>query len=270
MGPPFRWDGSRRAVLRCELDAAFFIEYGLTREEADAVLESFWVVRNNDTNEHGDFRPKLQILGIYDRMHRAIDSGESYQTALRPPPADPRVAHPESSRPAWMPARGPVPVEVPPMPDIVPALDPRTQPAFVVWAMVHAAAGSISRLRLARALALRSDPDLLARVAPPDLQPKAVAWAARAVRGSASAGTLASTLQALSDRDGVRLTTDGTSQSVVSTSPHTPAEEQLDAWFRFEARLALRVLDALPATSLGEVDSMLADADRALVQAGGG
>jgi hypothetical protein len=33
-GPPFRWDESRRFLLRCELDAAFFHLYGIGREEA--------------------------------------------------------------------------------------------------------------------------------------------------------------------------------------------------------------------------------------------
>lgn len=35
----------------------------------------------------------LTILDIYDRMQKAMDAGQPYQTVLDPPPADPRVAH---------------------------------------------------------------------------------------------------------------------------------------------------------------------------------
>lgn len=44
---------------------------------------------------HGDYRTKLVILDIYDRMQRAFAAGQSYATLLNPPPADPQVAHPE-------------------------------------------------------------------------------------------------------------------------------------------------------------------------------
>ena len=40
-GPPFRWDPDRRARLRADLDAAFLHIYGLTRPEAEHVLDSF-------------------------------------------------------------------------------------------------------------------------------------------------------------------------------------------------------------------------------------
>lgn len=40
-------------------------------------------------------------LEIYDAMAEAARTGTPYQTRLDPPPADPRVAHPESTRPAW-------------------------------------------------------------------------------------------------------------------------------------------------------------------------
>jgi hypothetical protein len=39
------------------------------------------------------------ILEIYDEMQRSKETGEPYQTRLDPSPADPRVAHPASSRP---------------------------------------------------------------------------------------------------------------------------------------------------------------------------
>lgn len=51
-------------------------------------------MKKRDIGLHGSYRTKEQSLDIYDRMQRAIDSGEPYQTLLDPPPADPRVAHP--------------------------------------------------------------------------------------------------------------------------------------------------------------------------------
>ena len=93
-GPPFRWDEERRFLLRCELDAAYFHLYGITRDDVDYIMETFPIVKRNDMKQYGDFRTKLMILDIYDRMQQAMDTGEPYQTLLDPPPADPRVAHP--------------------------------------------------------------------------------------------------------------------------------------------------------------------------------
>ena len=96
-GPPFRWDEQRRFLLRCELDAAFFHLYGIARDDVDYIMETFPIVKRKDIAAHGDYRTKLTILDIYDRMQRAIDTGEPYKTLLDPPPADPRVAHPPRS-----------------------------------------------------------------------------------------------------------------------------------------------------------------------------
>jgi hypothetical protein len=98
-GPPFRWDPERRFLLRCELDAAFFHLYGLSRDDTDYVMDTFPIVRKNDEKAHGEYRTKRAILEIYDAMAEAARTGKPYQTRLDPPPADPRVAHP-ASRPA--------------------------------------------------------------------------------------------------------------------------------------------------------------------------
>jgi len=100
-GPPFRWDEGRRFLLRCELDAAFFHLYSIERDDVDYIMETFPIVKRKDVKAHGNYRTKLQILEIYDQMQRAIDTGEPYQTLLDPPPADPRVAHLQSTRPDW-------------------------------------------------------------------------------------------------------------------------------------------------------------------------
>lgn len=98
-GLPFRWDPDRRFLLRCELDAAFFHLYDLSRDDTDYVMDTFPIVRKNDEKAHGEYRTKRVILEIYDAMSEAARTGKPYQTRLDPPPADPRVAHPDT-RPA--------------------------------------------------------------------------------------------------------------------------------------------------------------------------
>lgn len=94
-GPPFRWDVERRALIRAELDAAFFHLYGLNRDETEYVLDTFPIVRRNDERKFGEYRTKRLILERYDAMVRAMGTGEPYETALDPPPADPQAAHDE-------------------------------------------------------------------------------------------------------------------------------------------------------------------------------
>jgi hypothetical protein len=97
-GPPFRWNPSRRFLLRAELDAAFFHLYGISRDDAAYVLDTFPIVKKNDDKEYGEYRTKRVILEIYDAMAAASKSGKPYQTVLSPPPADPSVAHPDTRR----------------------------------------------------------------------------------------------------------------------------------------------------------------------------
>jgi hypothetical protein len=85
-GPPFRWDEERRALLRSELDAAYFHQYGLDREDTEYVLDTFRLVRMRDEKQHGEYRTKRLILDIYDRMAAAIAGREPFDTLLDPPP----------------------------------------------------------------------------------------------------------------------------------------------------------------------------------------
>jgi hypothetical protein len=95
-GPPFRWDPARRFLLRCELDAALFHLYGLSRDDTDYVMDTFPIVRRHDEKAHGEYRTKRVILEIYDAMAEAARTGTAYPTRLDPPAADPRVAHPDT------------------------------------------------------------------------------------------------------------------------------------------------------------------------------
>jgi hypothetical protein len=104
-GAPFIWDGHRRAVLRAELDGAFFHLYGLARDEVEHVLESFWVVRDRDEKEHSSYRTRELILDAYDAIGAATPE-RPFVSNLVPGPGDPAVAHaprPGESRGRWVP-----------------------------------------------------------------------------------------------------------------------------------------------------------------------
>ena len=94
-GPPFRWIPERRELIRAELDAAMFHVYGLTRPEAEHVLDSFFVVRKYEERDHGEFRTERLVLASYDAMAKAAESGQLYQTVLDPPPGE-GLRHPAS------------------------------------------------------------------------------------------------------------------------------------------------------------------------------
>ena len=86
-GPPFRWDPDRRALLRADLDAAFLHISGLTRAEAEHVLDSFFVLRTHEERDHGEFRSRRLVLDAYDRMAAAIAQGGRGWTPLAEIPA---------------------------------------------------------------------------------------------------------------------------------------------------------------------------------------
>jgi hypothetical protein len=130
-GPFFRWDEDRRFLIRAELDAALFhlylpadangdwiparqadgCPYDETPEQLEElkksfpkprdavsyIMDTFPIVQRKDIQKHGDYRTKLQILEIYDRMAEAMKTGVPYQTLLEPPPGDPKCCHPTSA-----------------------------------------------------------------------------------------------------------------------------------------------------------------------------
>ncbi|MFE6284263.1 Eco57I restriction-modification methylase domain-containing protein [Streptomyces sp. NPDC057877] len=85
-GRPFRWDEDRRGLLRAELDAAFFHLYGLARDDAEYVMDTFSRLKSDEEAAHGGYRTKNLILDIYDRMGEARATGGEYRTVLDPPP----------------------------------------------------------------------------------------------------------------------------------------------------------------------------------------
>ncbi len=65
-GPPFRWDPDRRFHLRCEVDAAFFHLYGISREADVAyILDTFPIIRGTEQRQCGRFLTKERVIEAY-------------------------------------------------------------------------------------------------------------------------------------------------------------------------------------------------------------
>jgi len=86
-GPPFRWDPERRALLRAELDAAFFHLYGLDAEDTAYILDTFPVLRDKEVRQFGEYRTRRLVLERYAALAAAIATGTPYVSPLNPPPA---------------------------------------------------------------------------------------------------------------------------------------------------------------------------------------
>ena len=84
-GPPFAWDPDRRFQLRCEIDAAFFHLYGISRDDTAHILDTFPVLERSEKREHGEYRTKRVVLEAYDALAAAAARGVPYASALGPP-----------------------------------------------------------------------------------------------------------------------------------------------------------------------------------------
>jgi hypothetical protein len=74
-GPPFAWDEERRLHLRCQLDALYFLLYGLDAGETAEILDTFPIVRRAEEAKYGGkFRTKELILG-YRKAYAAGNWG---------------------------------------------------------------------------------------------------------------------------------------------------------------------------------------------------
>ena len=73
-GPPFIWDEEERRHLRARLDALYFILYGLSREDAAYMMETFPIVRREDEAAFGSFRTRDLVLAYMNAL-AAGDTG---------------------------------------------------------------------------------------------------------------------------------------------------------------------------------------------------
>ena len=80
--PPFKWDESRRALLKAELDAIYAKLYGLTTEELSYILdpqdvyghdfpgETFRVLKEKEIRLYGEYRTRRLVLEAWVRLNK--------------------------------------------------------------------------------------------------------------------------------------------------------------------------------------------------------
>ncbi len=67
-GAPFAWDESDRRHRLARLDALFFYLYGLSRDDAAYILDTFPIVREQDEKAHGRYLTKELILAYMNAV----------------------------------------------------------------------------------------------------------------------------------------------------------------------------------------------------------
>src|SRR5690606_32553717 len=67
-----RLDETVRQELRAELDALMFHVYGVSRDDADYILDTFPIVKRKDEAAYGEYRTKRLILEKYDALGRTL------------------------------------------------------------------------------------------------------------------------------------------------------------------------------------------------------
>ena len=72
-GRPFTWDEEERRHLRARLDALYFHLYGVSREDAAYILDTFPIVRRHDEKAFSKYRTKEMILAYMN----ALEAGDT-------------------------------------------------------------------------------------------------------------------------------------------------------------------------------------------------
>ena len=67
-GDPFPWDEEARRHLRARLDALYFHLYGLSREDAAYILDTFPIIQRQDQAQFGRYRTKALILAYMNAL----------------------------------------------------------------------------------------------------------------------------------------------------------------------------------------------------------
>ena len=75
-GPPFPWDDEDRRHLRARLDACYFHLYGLSRDDAAYILDTFPIIQRQDEAEFSHYRTKSLILAYMN----ALTAGDTETT----------------------------------------------------------------------------------------------------------------------------------------------------------------------------------------------
>ncbi len=67
-GSPFIWNEEERRHLRARLDALYFHLYGISREDAGYIMDTFPIVRRQDMDDFGSYRTKDMILAYMNAL----------------------------------------------------------------------------------------------------------------------------------------------------------------------------------------------------------
>jgi hypothetical protein len=71
-----------RFNVRCQLDAYFFLLYGISRADVEYVMESFPIVRRKDEEQYGEYLTKHRILEEYDRLADSFGPENNVRVSL--------------------------------------------------------------------------------------------------------------------------------------------------------------------------------------------
>lgn len=77
-GAPFIWNDDRRRMLRCELDAAFFLFFHLTLQELDYIMDTFIVARKREEQRHGEYLTKRLVKQYYEQIQASLQTDTTY------------------------------------------------------------------------------------------------------------------------------------------------------------------------------------------------
>ncbi len=72
--PVHKWKPTERATLLAELDAAYFLLYGIKRDDVEYILSTFTGTRRRDETETGTFRTSELVLHAYDDLAGACST----------------------------------------------------------------------------------------------------------------------------------------------------------------------------------------------------
>ncbi len=67
-GPPFRWDEEDRRHRIARLDALFFRLYGIDRDDAAYIMDTFPIVKRDDEARFGRYRTRELVLGYMNAL----------------------------------------------------------------------------------------------------------------------------------------------------------------------------------------------------------
>ena len=67
-GPPYTWNAEERRHLRARLDALYFHLYGISREDASYIMDTFPIVRRHDEKDFKKYRTKEMVLAYMNAL----------------------------------------------------------------------------------------------------------------------------------------------------------------------------------------------------------